>query len=99
MIRETPLRVLFNDLLVKRTKLLTFGENVNRRSVRQQPRPAFELPRRSLNKDGHNSIPVGNVHRVVNGQKVRVKYLTCETCDADSPAVRPAGLYKAENKY
>lgn len=45
---------------------LTFSKNVNRRSVRQQPRPPFELPGRTLHKHSHHSIPARrNIYRLL----------------------------------
>lgn len=37
---------------------LTFGKYVNWRSIRQKPRPPFELPRRPLHENGHDPVPV-----------------------------------------
>lgn len=45
--------------MVRQDKL-TFGKNIHRRSIRQKPRPALELPGRTLDKDSHDTIPVNN---------------------------------------
>lgn len=38
-------------------KPLTFCKDINRRSIRQEPRPALELPGRALDKHGHHAVP------------------------------------------
>lgn len=45
-------------LVVLQMKGSNFGEDVDRRTVGQQPWPAFELPGRTLYEHGHHSIPV-----------------------------------------
>lgn len=45
--------------------LLTFGEDVDRGAVGQQPRPSFELPGGTLHEHGHHSVPA------VEGEKTR----------------------------
>lgn len=45
-------------LIIFQMKSSNFSKYVDRRSVRQQPGPALELPGRTLHKHSHNSIPV-----------------------------------------
>lgn len=49
---------------------LTFSKYVDWRTIRQQPRPAFELPRRPLHEHGHNPVPANRkgVRRVEREQ-------------------------------
>lgn len=41
----------------KQKQCLTFCKDINRRSIRQEPRPALELPGWSLDKHGHHTVP------------------------------------------